>query len=1009
MKRIFPPGTFNCLFFSCAIGLFLLPPCRAQSEHYIRERGPHHQVVESVVSWVDELGNTLTETNSYVQLETGLNYWNESGQWEESRAEFELIPGAAIAWKGQHKVSLAANLNMAGAVQMRLPDGGLMSSHVYGLAYFDMKSGQSVLVAEVKDSQGLLVSPNELVYPDAFNGVRADVRYTYTRAGFEQDIILRETPPDPTAYGLNPETTRLEVWTEFEQAPEPVRRQRRGEGRAVEHSVDEELDFGLAKIGSGRTFRLGRENESLTLVVKHWMVDPGGRRFLVESVDLSAVAGGLDELPGSKGGASLGRPQKNRFEVVNKRPAKVRRPDVEKLQVRRLDRGRESDVVANLSRPGLVLDYLTLNTSQTNYTFASDETYYISGAVVLTGKTTFEGGTVLKIDSSTTAKLEVQGALDLGGTAYRPVVFTAKDDNTVGQLITGSTGVPTNSYYGSAGGTLVLNNGTNVTLTHVRLTHQRRALEFSGGTEHTVRHGQVVRCQEGVDPVSTVHLHNVLFHNVNRVLAGSTATVDGQHLTVNQATQFNYNSAAAVTLRNSLLVQVATPGSYTNQNSSVETASAGTGLFQVVSGGSHYLVSGSSYRNSGTTNIDSKLATELKVMTTEAPLVLTGAVNLDTTLSPRVQRDTDQPDKGYHYVPLDYVLKAVNLTVPLRLTNGVAVAVAGTYGVDLQDGSQFIGEGRADNMNRLTRWHNVQEQWTGEGNGGPMTKITASYGTRPVVSVRFTELTALSKSGTTLLDTGNTQPFASVTVEFCQSCNVGIPNLWPIDSSSSAVVLRNNLFERATVSVNHSYYSYNTPLTFSAYNNLFWRGALQVAYDSGTSNPTWVIKDNLFDGTSQTLSGNSTASVTRSNNGFTSGTTNTYVGSGDKTGLSIDYQTNAVWGVRYYPASGGAPSLATLIDAGSRTRETAGLYHFTVKSANSTKEGADTPSTVDLGFHYIGLNTFGVPNDADGDGIPDYVEDRNGNNYLDTGESDPAVSNGVGVGTAALVVFTPLQ
>ncbi len=165
----------------------------------------------------------------------------------------------------------------------------------------------------------------------------------------------------------------------------------------------------------------------------------------------------------------------------------------------------------------------------------------------------------------------------------------------------------------------------------------------------------------------------------------------------------------------------------------------------------------------------------------------------------------------------------------------------------------------------------------------------------------------------------------------------------------------------------------------------------------------------MFDGTSQTLSGNSTASVTRSNNGFTSGTTNTYVGSGDKTGLSIDYQTNAVWGVRYYPASGGAPSLATLIDAGSRTRETAGLYHFTVKSANSTKEGADTPSTVDLGFHYIGLNTFGVPNDADGDGIPDYVEDRNGNNYLDTGESDPAVSNGVGVGTAALVVFTPLQ
>lgn len=981
----------------------------AAQDATVLERGAHHNKVELVSTRLDESGNTLTETNSYIQLETGLNFRNAQGEWEESKAEFEIIPGAVTAWKGQHKVSLAPNLNTAGAVQMRLPDGRLMPSHVFGLAYFDTKTGQSVLIAEVKDSEGVLVSPNELVYADAFSHVGADVRYTYTRAGFEQDIILREKPPGPEAYGLNPATTRLEVWTEFDQPPEPQRMQRRSNALATEEPDDEELDFGSAKIGSGRTFRLGQENESLSLVVKQWVVDPTSRRFLVEAVDVSAVGASLEELPASKGGASLSKPFNNRLQAIHSRPAKARRTDREQVRVKRLDRSRDTQLVANLARPGLVVDYLTLNTTQNNYTFTSDETYYITGAVVLTGTTTFEGGTVLKMDSSTTAKLEVQGALTFGGAPYKPVVFTAKDDITVGQNITGYvTNNLTSTYYGATGGTLVLNNGSAVTLTHLRMSHQRRALDFVNGTGHIVRHAQFVRCQEGMDPINTVNLHNALFNNVDKVLAGTAATVNGQHLTVNVATHFNYTSAATVTLNNCLLVQVGTAGTYGNPNGSVDTASSGTGIFQTASGGSHYLVAGSPYRNAGTPNIDSTLATELKAMTTEAPLVLTGTVSVDTTYVPRVGRDTDTVDKGFHYVPLDYVFKQVATTVPLRLNNGVAVAVAGTYGVDLQNGSSFLGEGRAENLNRLTRWHNVQEQTAPEGNGGPMTLITGVYGQRPKVSVRFTDISALSKSGNLLLDPSGSTPFETFTVEFCQVRNVGF-SFWPADSYSETATLRNNLFERCALAFNKSGANVNTPLTVNAYNNLFWRGSLSVTYDSGTSNPTWAVKDNLFDGATQTLTGTSSASVTRSNNGFISGTANTFNGTGDKTGLSTDYQSNGSWGNRYYPATGAAPSLATLIDAGSRNRDTAGLYHFTVKTANATKEGADTPTTVDLGFHYVGLNSSGVPNDTDGDGIPDYVEDRNGDTSVSSGETDWQASANGTTGSPGLQVFTVFE
>ena len=68
---------------------------------------------------------------------------------------------------------------------------------------------------------------NQVIYPDAFTDFKADLRYTYTKAGFEQDIILREQPPTPESFGLDPETTRLQVLTEFFNPPQPEVHSRR--------------------------------------------------------------------------------------------------------------------------------------------------------------------------------------------------------------------------------------------------------------------------------------------------------------------------------------------------------------------------------------------------------------------------------------------------------------------------------------------------------------------------------------------------------------------------------------------------------------------------------------------------------------------------------------------------------------------------------------------------------------------------------------------------------------
>ncbi len=57
----------------------------------------------------------------------------------------------------------------------------------------------------------------------------------------------------------------------------------------------------------------------------------------------------------------------------------------------------------------------------------------------------------------------------------------------------------------------------------------------------------------------------------------------------------------------------------------------------------------------------------------------------------------------------------------------------------------------------------------------------------------------------------------------------------------------------------------------------------------------------------------------------------------------------------------------------------------------------------------MAVDINGIPLDSDGDGIPDYLEDRNGNGGCDSTETDWQSSNSGMSGAAGLQVFTPLK
>ena len=410
---------------------------KGDDELRITERGPHHRVIERTITELLPDGTVRERLSSYTELATGLHYQNERGDWLESREEIEILNGVAVARQGPIQAIFAANANSPGVIDLLAPDGKR-----FRMFYTDYASGKTVALAEIKDSTGELTAPNQVTYPDAFDGdCVADCRYTYTKAGFEQDVILRTAPPSPAEWGLNPETTRLEVFTEFIEAPEAkvtsvVLKQ---EGDAVARRfmkepdlVDQRLDFGGMTFGQGQAFPLGAEADAFndaTVQTGKSLENINGRRILIEKVDYPAVREHLGRLPKSASlnkDRKVGLPDPGRTLLARLLPA---RPAGEPGKW-----SRKQQASMAPTRAGFVLDYVAYSSaSLTNFCFKGDTSYFITNSAVvnLYGTTVIEGGTVLKYASGATVNL--YGPVDCRTAAYRPAYFTGKDDDTIGE------------------------------------------------------------------------------------------------------------------------------------------------------------------------------------------------------------------------------------------------------------------------------------------------------------------------------------------------------------------------------------------------------------------------------------------------------------------------------------------------------------------------------------------------------------------------------------------------
>jgi hypothetical protein len=921
-------------------------------------------------------GQMATQNHSYTEYAGGLNYPDPAtGQWVPSQELIEPYPQGAIAQKGQARVIYANNLNTSGAVDEETADGKRLVINVIGLMYEDATTGQSVQIAEVQDSEGQLISSNQVLYTNAFNGVKASVRFEYRRDGTEQDIILDAQPPAPEAFGIDSSNAELVAVTEFLSPPQATVSNLETNAQGLE--PDQAVNWGATSLGRGKAFSLGGQDVPVTVNKQYITIN--GRYLLFEKVRYRDIQPSLSALPPQASNAHGLPGMASKILRLSKGP--TAKPSHRPIRL----------ALGGVPEKGYVLDYTTLNASFTNLCLEGSQSYFISGNVNLYGpNNTLDGGNVIKYAANTSITVVPGSGLTLLSQPYRPVVFTAKDDNSVGETISGSTGTPSGYYANPA---LNLGSMGSATLSEFRMAYANRGVSLSG-VNATVYDAQWLSCATAISDINgDIILANALFSNnkTNFNVTSAANTISIQNATFNNSfdlvsgsiadTGFYVTNCAFVDFTNlSGDVSAGYNGFY---RSPMVGSSAVTNTFyplQPAGAANCYLNDDCAFLNAGTSNLVSSYPLDLlsliKAKTTYPPIIYSNVtLSIATVLSPQAQRDNiGNPSLGYHYDPLDYVFGAAIATSNLKFAAGTAVgffynSAGGTYALALGDSVTASFNGTVTAPCRWARYSTVQEggngNWTAQSYLGGITGESYSYAP-PTIQAQFTDFYELATEGNLFRDN------YTLLVANARDCEFYCGGFGGYAASMN---LTNCLMANAGVGIFWNYGANN----LSMENCTVFLGSVR---GNDTEDSPWpvTIVNCAFAGTIFYLSasGNTNGYYTDYNSFLVGSNTTPYLG-GHEVSVTGSYNWQPSWFGNYYLLSD-----SQLIQHGSTTANLVGLYHFTTQ----TDQTQETNSIVDIGYAYVATDpeSNGNPVDTNGDGVPDYLEDANGNGLVDSGE-----------------------
>ena len=900
----------------------------------------------------DVNGQWAPHVHSYTELASGLNHLID-GQWVPSVEAIDLLPdGSVAATNGQHQVFFPVDISQ-GVITVITPDGQSIESRPSLLCYVD--GTNSATLAVLKSSVGALVASNQVLYADAFDGIQGDLLFTYTKAGLEQDVVLHQQPVPPESVNFSPNSTRLEMFTEMAGDREP---------QLIPGIVDPEnnlqdtvLKFGTMSMIMGRAFstEAGQKDAEGAGVFKSWL-EFQGHSYLVEKVPYNKVLPTLQSLPVQTGSVQPITSVERKLAVTAS--LSPRPPIYRKNQNPHSILFTKAE---NRLKPGLVLDYVWLSGVSNSFTFQANRTYFMSSSYVeVDDAVTFEGGTVIKFAPTTAAIRLVYPNVTLQSGPYRPIIMTAQDDNSVGEIISGSTGVPS-GYYGDG---ILLYSTTNMTLHDIKMSYLNVGIEM-GANYAEFDNIQAVNCY-----IPLIHffcgatVNNGLFYNIGGIAvesSGSSNSLAGTQLTIDNCNTFADSTTTPLSLVNCLVTAttnlLAGPGTLSTNHVAILPGNAG--IYQTVGAGSHYLANGSLYRGSGTNSLTPAVLAALAAKTTYPPLIYSNLIfSVSTNLLKQAVRDTNSaPDLGFHYDPIDFITDNLAITnSTLSFSNGVAIASYNEAGIVLRDGSALNSIGTPNHPNWLVRYQMVQDKsvFLGGTNtyAGQNVSPSPIGSSLPNATYQFTHFATPAYGGFVFNQNGNTT-YGNLTVQHCEIWG-GTNNLGN-STVPSTMSFMNNLFFRSDTVISNA----STTCGISITNNLFYNSYLSVVKPAGGA-----FYNNDLDGC--TITTNSIIT-----NGFNAFINSTFT----LTGTSNIVSTNAIG---YQPGPLGTfyqPTNSPLIKMGNVPANQLCLTHFTV----FTNQTVESNSIVTIGYHYVAVGTNGNPL-ADTNGIPFYIEDAGSTN-----------------------------
>jgi parallel beta-helix repeat protein len=186
--------------------------------------------------------------------------------------------------------------------------------------------------------------------------------------------------------------------------------------------------------------------------------------------------------------------------------------------------------------------YITItNDITSNTTWTSGNTYFISGLIYIDNSTlTIEDGVVVKSDGYLVSN---NGTLQVNGQSTSPVIFTSMNDNTVGELIVGSSGNPApNDWVG-----IKIDNDNTSTL---------------GGDAHIsyadFRYGQFIEFDDSPFDSDLNHISIHHFYGYGLELYSTNVTID--HIDISHcANALHIGGASASSLTNVTIEEIANP------------------------------------------------------------------------------------------------------------------------------------------------------------------------------------------------------------------------------------------------------------------------------------------------------------------------------------------------------------------------------------------------------------------------------------------------------------------